>query len=173
MAGSAAERGFLTVLKIITWIVYVLAFAATIILAFGFVLAMLGASPTAPFSAFIFKWSLRFMGPFAGMIPSTPLANGGAIVWNGLVAIFAYMVVAWIVGLALSAVSRRLNVERAAVSQPRTPQQPTASAAPAQPAVAAQPAQPAAPARPVAPAQPAAPAEPAPSVPTQPGAPDA
>lgn len=177
MAGSAAQRGFLTVLKVITWIVYVIAFAATILLAFGFALAMFNANPAVPFAAFVYKWSARFMGPFVGMIPSTRLANGGYIVWNALVAVFAYAVVAWLIGMALNAVSRRLNVERAAVA-PRSPApSPPASGASSQPAPPAQPATtggpdaPDAPAEPAPPVQPAAPAQ-SPTV-KQPGPPDA
>jgi len=147
---SAAETGLLTVLKAITWVVYVAAFAAEIFLAFMFALQMLGADPNQSFVAFIYRWGQFFVRPFLGMIPPTFLGPRAFIDWNALVAIFVYAVIAWLVGMALSALSRRLRVDRAAEQ---------AAVAPAAvPTPVVPPAAPAAPA-------PAAPAAPAPSVP--------
>ena len=147
---NAGKRGVLTVLKAITWIVYALATAAIIILAFGFVLAMLGASSEAGFSAFIYEWSLRFIGPFEGMVAPTK-TGAGVISWNALIAVAAYAVLAWLVGMVLDSISRSLGAARIAstapVAQPPTPAQaPTpAPVAPGPPPAAAPQPEPAAP----------------------------
>jgi len=149
---SAGERGALTVFKAITWVVYALATAAIIILAFGFVLALMGASANSAFSAFIYEWSDVFLGPFKGMVAPTKTGTG-VVSWNALIAIAAYAVMAWLVGMVLDWVSGRLAVARSsrgggvvAASSPATaapPARPVAPA-PAQPpadAAAAQPPQ--------------------------------
>jgi len=108
---SAGERGALTVFKAITWVVYAVATAAIVILTFGFVLALMGASANSAFSAFIYDWSDVFLGPFKGMIAPTK-AGAGVVSWNALIAIAAYAVMAWLVGMVLDWVSGRLAVAR-------------------------------------------------------------
>ncbi len=127
---NAGKRGVLTVLKAITWIVYAFATAAIIILAFGFVLAMLGASTEAGFSAFIYEWSVRFIGPFEGMVAPTK-TSAGFISWNALVAVAAYAVLAWLVGMVLDSISRSLGAARRASTAPAAQPQPTPAQAPA------------------------------------------
>jgi uncharacterized protein YggT (Ycf19 family) len=113
-SGSSAA---LTVLRAITWLVYAFAVAAIIVLAFAFVLAMLGASSGAAFSDLIYDTAEIFMRPFAGMITPTELANGGIIVWAALIAVAAYAVLAAIIGSLLAYISRSLHRSQAQDAQ--------------------------------------------------------
>ena len=161
------ELFFFRVLKAITWLVYAIATAAIIFLAFGFVLHALGANPAQSFAAFIFKWYDVFLGPFKGMVARTQLGGIAYLSWNALIGIAAYAILAWLVGVVLDWISRRIRVDSASQRMSREPQ--SAPVATAQSAPVAEPAAPAA-AAPSAPA--AAPAQPAPSAqPTAPAPP--
>ena len=108
MAQSKAGVTGLKFLKALVWIVYALATAASIIIAFGFALLIFDANIEAGFSKFIYTWSVKFMGPFFGMIEPTQLQNGGEIAWSALVAVVAYAVLAALVGGILNAISSRI-----------------------------------------------------------------
>jgi hypothetical protein len=111
---NVAETGLLTVVKAVTWIVYVLVSAAEIFLAFMFVLQLLGANPGQTFVAFIYRWGNLFLRPFKGIFPSAQLGAVAFINWNALVALAAYAVLAWVIGLALGSLRRRLWKDRVA-----------------------------------------------------------
>lgn len=142
--GTAAEAALLTVLKVLTWIVYALATAAEIFLAFMFFLQMLGANPNQPFVAFIYRWGHAFARPFKGMVPPTLLGGTRFIDWNALIAIFAYLVLAWLLSALLGMISRRLRVDHAAVQANRAAVAPTSTPGSAAPGAAPLSAQPAA-----------------------------
>jgi uncharacterized protein YggT (Ycf19 family) len=131
--GIAAEAGALTVLRWITWVVYAIATAAEILLAFMFVFQMIGADPNQQFVAFIYRWGHLFARPFKGIVPPTLLPHGAFIDWNALIAIVAYAVLAWLVGTVLSAISRRMRVDRAAIAPAAAPTAAPAAAGPASP----------------------------------------
>ena len=180
-SGRAVERGALGVFKFVTWIIYALAIAAMIVLAFAFVLLMFGAKPTG-FAETIYTFGSEFMDPFKGMIMPTPIGGDGVLAWSILIAIAAYGVLAWILGMILSAISRAIYKTKRAptpqtiasvpVQPPTTP--PQSAVTPVQPPATQAPPQvdftpapePAAPAPAPAPEQ-AAPA-PAPEPPTAP-----
>jgi hypothetical protein len=111
---NPAETGALTVLKAITWVVYVFVSAAEIFLAFMFFLELLGANPDQAFVQFIYRWGNYFLRPFKGIFPPTLVGAHAFINWNALVAIAAYAVLAWLIGMALGSISRRLSIDRAA-----------------------------------------------------------
>lgn len=69
-----------------------------IVLAFRFVLKLLGANPEAGFSKFVYGVSSPFSGPFSSMFQAT--ANKGVettsyFEWSTLVAAFVYVVITW------------------------------------------------------------------------------
>jgi uncharacterized protein YggT (Ycf19 family) len=125
--GRSVERGALGVFKFFTWIIYALAIAAIIVLAFAFVLLMFGAKPTG-FAETIYNLGNGFMNPFKGMITPTPI-GGGVLAWSILIAIAAYAVLAWILGMILAAISRAIYKTK------RTPTPPTIASVPVQPPV--------------------------------------
>jgi predicted secreted protein len=105
--GSTKVTG-LKVVKFFVWLVYGLASAAIIVLAFAFFLLMFDANSGNAFAEFIAKWGEIFAKPFAGLITPSPLASGGVIAWSLLVAIAAYAILAWLVGMILDTVSSRI-----------------------------------------------------------------
>ncbi len=127
-SGRAVERGALGVFKFFTWIIYALAILAIIVLAFGFVLLMFGAKPTG-FAETIYTLGSDFMNPFKGMITPTPIGGGGVLAWSILIAIAAYGVLAWVLGMILTAISRAIYKTK------RTPTPQTIASVPVQPPV--------------------------------------
>jgi len=152
MSDNSAGVGGLKLLKALVWVVYAVATAASIVLAFAFFLLMFGASTEAGFAEFIYTAAARFAEPFVGMVEPTELSNGGIVSWSALFAIVAYLVLAAIVGSILNSISRSIYAK----SRPE-PVQPAAVV----PVVPVQPAQ--------APVQ--APTAPAPAEPQQPAVP--
>lgn len=112
MAGNRGAVAGLSIVRAIVWLVYALASVAIIVLAFAFVLLMFDANPNNSFAVWITQWGSAFAGPFVGLIRPTPLTNGGVVAWSLLVAIAAYAVVAWLVGLLLGTVSGSLSRAR-------------------------------------------------------------
>ncbi len=125
-SGRAVERGALGVFKFFTWIIYALAVVAMIVLGFAFVLLMFGAKPTG-FAETIYTLGSDFMNPFKGMITPTPTGGGGVLAWSILIAIAAYAVLAWVLGMILGAISRAIYKTK------RTPTPQTIASVPVQP----------------------------------------
>jgi hypothetical protein len=108
MGSSSATVTGLKILKALVWVVYALATAAIVIMAFAFFLLMFNASTEAGFAEFIYNAGSRFVQPFVGMIEPTELSGGGVLSWSVLIAIAAYAVLAWIIGALLNSLSRRI-----------------------------------------------------------------
>jgi hypothetical protein len=69
-----------------------------IVLAFRFVLKLLGANPESGFTKFVYGISVPFAGPFANIFsPSTTqgFETTSFFEWSTVVAAFVYAVVAW------------------------------------------------------------------------------
>ena len=64
-----------------------------ILLAFRFVLKLIGANPAAGFSSFIYNISYFFAAPFLNVV-STTKVSGSAFEWTTLLAMLVYWVVA-------------------------------------------------------------------------------
>jgi hypothetical protein len=129
---NMAETGLLKVLKAVTWLVYMIASAAEIFIAFMFFLQLLGANAAQPFVAFIYRWGSMFARPFKGIFPPTVLTGKAFINWNAIVAFAAYAVLAWLVGMALGAVRRNLRKQQSAMAAESAPVN-APTAAPGQP----------------------------------------
>jgi uncharacterized membrane protein len=123
MATNTAEVAGLRLLKAFVRIIYAIAFVAAIVLAFAFALLLVDASTKSSFVAFIYDTAKLFAQPFIGMLKSTKLANGGVIDWAALFAIAAYSVLAWLIGMAVNAISHSIYRE----SHEATPRPPKSS----------------------------------------------
>lgn len=64
------------------------------LLAFRFVLKLLGANPEAGFSSFIYGVTYIFAAPFISVFPMTQV-EGNIFEWTTLLAMFVYAVLAW------------------------------------------------------------------------------
>ncbi len=65
------------------------------LIAFRFILSLLGANARSGFGQFIYGITDVFMGPFIGLF-GTPNVAGSVFEWNALVAIVFYGLVAWL-----------------------------------------------------------------------------
>jgi len=64
------------------------------LLAFRFVLKLLGANPDATFSAFIYGVTYIFANPFLSVFKNTQVISNGTFEWTTILAMFVYWAVA-------------------------------------------------------------------------------
>jgi uncharacterized protein YggT (Ycf19 family) len=95
--------------KAVVWFVYVMAVFAIVVIAFRFVLLLLGANPDAAFAEFIYRTSGDFMQPFRALFPVKPVGQVGYVDASALFAIAAYGFFAWAVSLAVGWFDHRLG----------------------------------------------------------------
>src|SRR2546429_6136942 len=70
-----------------------------------FCLALLGADPSNPFVVFLYTLTGFFLSPFEGIVPSTKLGVGYAVIeWSTLVGMAVYAVLFYLVKLLLHTV---------------------------------------------------------------------
>jgi YggT family protein len=72
-----------------------------------FVLRLLGANAATPFIAWIYQISQPLIAPFAGAFGATASGTGSVVEWATLLAVAVFALVAWVIGLAISAVVGR------------------------------------------------------------------
>jgi hypothetical protein len=68
-----------------------------VLLAFRFVLKLLGANPAAGFTQFIYSLSYIFATPFLSVFRSSQIVSGSIFEWTTLLAMFVY----WMVAVAI------------------------------------------------------------------------
>lgn len=83
------------------------------LLAIRFILKLLGASPVASFSDFIYRVTAPLTIPFSGMFRE-PVLTGSAFEWTTLLAMAVYALVAWGI-IRLIAMSRPVSTSEADV----------------------------------------------------------
>ena len=76
----------------IVW--YILGFIE-ILLAFRFVLKLLGANPEAGFSSFIYGVTKLFASPFLNVFGTSTVVPGSTFEWTTILAMFVYWVIAF------------------------------------------------------------------------------
>jgi hypothetical protein len=89
-----------------TAVVYYILSIIEIILAMRLVFRLLGANPGNPFVSFIYGMGSALIAPFAGILPSQPIAAGAALEWSTIIAMLVYAIVAYLV-IQLIRISRR------------------------------------------------------------------
>ena len=105
--GPGATVWALRLARALTWLVYAFVVLVLIILGLGFLLLLLGASPTADFTEWIYRALARVMAPFRGMFEAVPLDGRSVLDVSVLFA----MVVYGIVGLLLSSLINWLRMQ--------------------------------------------------------------
>ena len=83
------------------------------LLAFRFVLKLLGANPSAGFSNFIYTVSYLFAAPFLNVFHVMKV-EGGVFEWTTLLAMFVYWLIAWGI-VRLFFMSKTVSTTEAAV----------------------------------------------------------
>lgn len=96
-----------------TQIVWFLLGIVEVLLAFRFVLKLLGANAGAGFSSFIYNVSYVLVAPFLAVF-RTSQVQGSVLEWATLLAMFVYLVVAWGI-IKLFLMSKTVSTPEAAV----------------------------------------------------------
>ena len=96
-----------------TQIVWYLLGVIEVLLAFRFVLKILGADPTAGFSALIYNITYIFAAPFLSVFRMSQV-SGSVVEWTTLLAMFVYWVVALGI-IKLFLMSKTVSTPEAAV----------------------------------------------------------
>lgn len=77
-----------------TQIVWYILGIIEVLLAFRFVLKLLGANPLAGFTSFIYGITYLFAAPFLAVFRSSRIVEGSVFEWTTLLAMFVYWVIA-------------------------------------------------------------------------------
>jgi len=77
-----------------TQVVWYILGVVEVLLAFRFVLKLLGANPAAGFSSFIYGITYLFTAPFLTVFKVSQVA-GSILEWTTILAMFVYFVLAW------------------------------------------------------------------------------
>ena len=77
-----------------TQVVWYILGIVEILLAFRFVLKLLGANPEAGFSSFVYSITYVFATPFLSVFRSSRIVEGSVFEWTTLLAILVYWVIA-------------------------------------------------------------------------------
>jgi YggT family protein len=89
------------VAKVMDYLQWVL-LALEMLFLLRFVLMLVGADPNNQFAQALYKFTGFFLYPFEGIVPSTPLGKGGAVIdWSTLVGMAVYALVFYLVRLLL------------------------------------------------------------------------
>lgn len=94
-AGTPQEQPVVHRQTVATRVVWYLAGILLILLAFRFVLALLGANPANPFASFIYSASYPFVAPFFGLFGYHLAYGVSRLEVFTLVAMAVYAVIAW------------------------------------------------------------------------------
>jgi hypothetical protein len=77
-----------------TQVIWYLLYTLETLLAFRFLLKLIGANPAAGFSRFIYGITYVFAEPFLNVVPSVQV-EGSVFEWTTLLAMLVYWLVAW------------------------------------------------------------------------------
>lgn len=77
-----------------TQIVWYVLGLVEVLLAFRFILKLLGANATAGFTSFIYSITAPFASPFVSVFKATK-AQGSVLEWSTVLAMVVYYIVAW------------------------------------------------------------------------------
>ena len=80
--------------RVISYVAYAWVVVSLIILAFGFVLLLLGANPDAGFSQWVYRHLTDTMEPFRGIFPQQAISDGSTLDVSILFAMFVYSLIA-------------------------------------------------------------------------------
>ena len=83
-----------TIARAVSYVAYAWVIVSLVILAFGFVLLLLGANPDAPFSQWVYRHLTDTMEPFRGIFPQATTPAGSTLDVSVLFAMFVYSLIA-------------------------------------------------------------------------------
>lgn len=92
---SEATPAYLTVSKVLAWVMYAWAFFGIILLSLRVFLLAFSANSTTPFVQFIYRTSGDYLEPFRGIFPVKPVGETGYLDVAAIFAIIMYLLFAW------------------------------------------------------------------------------
>jgi uncharacterized protein YggT (Ycf19 family) len=94
MATRQVEITGLKLAKFITWFIYAVMVLVVLLLTTAFILLLLGANPTAPFAAWVYRSTNKVMEPFRGIFGTIEGGTDSILDLSILFAIFIYGIIA-------------------------------------------------------------------------------
>lgn len=122
MAKSAKSRdyhrevsvpGYLSVSRIVAYIVYAWAFVAVILLSLRVFMLAFSANASTPFVEFVYRTSADYMAPFRDIFPVKPIGETGYFDVAALFAIIMYLLLAWLISSAIRLIQLKIDKETA------------------------------------------------------------
>ena len=105
--------GYLSVSRIIAYIVYAWAFVAVVLLALRVFLLAFSANASTPFVAFVYRTSADYMAPFRDIFPIKPIGETGYFDVAALFAIIMYLLLAWLISSVIHLIQHKIDQETA------------------------------------------------------------
>lgn len=105
--------GYLSVSRIIAYIVYAWAFIAVVVLALRVFLLAFSANASTPFVEFVYRTSADYMAPFRDIFPVKPLSETGYFDVAALFAIIMYLLLAWLISSVIHLIQYKIDQETA------------------------------------------------------------
>lgn len=105
--------GYLSVSRIIAYIVYAWAFIAVVVLALRVFLLAFSANASTPFVEFVYRTSADYMAPFRDIFPVKPLSETGYFDVAALFAIIMYLLLAWLISSVIHLIQHKIDQETA------------------------------------------------------------
>ncbi len=87
--------GYLTISKIIAYIMYAWVFFGTIILGLRVFLLAFSANASTPFVDFVYRTSADYLAPFRGIFPAKTVGETGYLDIAAIFAIIIYLLIGW------------------------------------------------------------------------------
>lgn len=101
--------GYLSVSKIIAYIVYAWAMIAVVLLGLRVFLLAFSANINTPFVEFVYRTSADYMAPFRDIFPVKPISETGYFDVAALFAIIMYLLFAWLVSSVIHLIQNKID----------------------------------------------------------------
>lgn len=103
--------GYLSISRIIAYIVYAWAFVAVVLLALRVFLLAFSANASTPFVEFVYRTSADYMAPFRDIFPIKPIGETGYFDVAALFAIIMYLLLAWLISSVIHLIQYKIDQE--------------------------------------------------------------
>lgn len=103
--------GYLSVSRIVAYIVYAWAFVAAILLTLRVFMLAFSANVNTPFVEFVYRTSADYMAPFRDIFPVKPVGETGYFDVAALFAIIMYLLLAWLISSLIRLIQFKIDRE--------------------------------------------------------------
>lgn len=105
--------GYLSISKIIAYVVYAWAFIAVVLLSLRVFLLAFSANQDTPFVQFVYRTSADYMQPFRDIFPPKPVGETGYFDVAALFAIIMYLLLAWLISSIIHLIQNKIDQQTA------------------------------------------------------------